>query len=90
MKVSILVGLGAVLQSVNAVAIVPRQQSVPGVVSAPMWRRDGTRSVENDILRRDRLLKRQSVTLDLISSVDKLLYFANSMLRLFGGKVTDG
>src|SRR5579862_1609809 len=78
MKVSILVGVGYLLQCVNALAIAPRQQTVPGVISAPMWRRDETRSVQNDLARRERLLKRQSVPVTLANSADKLLYFANS------------
>lgn len=82
MKTSFLVGVGLFLQGVTAVAIHPRQESTtPGVVQAPVWRRDETRSVQNDLLRREYLHKRatsNTVSLDLISASNKLLYFANS------------
>ena len=71
---------------VNAAAFLPRQHQEihrdtnPGVISAPLWRRDETRSVENDIRRREQLSKRQTtgtVNLNLRNTANKLLYFAN-------------
>jgi hypothetical protein len=82
MKTSFWVGVGLFLQGVASFAIIPRQESsTPGVISAPVWRRDQTRSVENDLVRRDFLQKRatsNTVSLDLLSAANKLLYFANS------------
>ena len=79
MKVSLFVGAGLFLQCVNGIAVFPRQQQVPGVVSAPVWRRDQTHNVEADLLRRAYLQKRQSntVSLNLNGAENKLLYFAN-------------
>jgi hypothetical protein len=81
MHISVLVGVllpCLVVQCVAAAAVAPRQQGVPGVIQAPMWRRDGTRSVEADILRRDHLQRRQTVSVPLPGASNKLLYFANS------------
>ena len=82
MHISVLVGVllrCLVVQCVAAAAVAPRQQQgVPGVIQAPMWRRDGTRSVEADILRRDHLQRRQTVSVPLPGASNKLLYFANS------------
>jgi hypothetical protein len=89
MWVSILLGIGVLVESVTAAAFIPRQLDgvVQGVISAPLWRRDETRSVENDILRRDRLARRQSstVNVDLANTADKLLYFANGIASSYGG-----
>ena len=81
MKVSILVGVATVLQVVSAFAVGPRQAaSNNGIIAAPVWRRDESRSVENDLARRDLLVKRQSdtVPVSLDNPPSKLLYFANS------------
>ena len=80
MKIALLVGATVVLQGVQGVALFPRGQ-VPGVVSAPVWRRDETRNVAADLVRRDHLERRatsSTVSLDLINANNKLLYFANS------------
>jgi hypothetical protein len=78
-----LLSIGAIADYVSAAAFLPRQvvPSTPGVVSAPVWRRDQTRCVESDIRRRDRLSKRQSnvVPVDLYNTAFRLLYFANSL-----------
>lgn len=91
MKASILVGVTAVLQVASAFAVGPRQVASNGVIAAPVWRRDESRSVENDLARRDLLVKRQSntVPVSLDNPPSKLLYYANSNLPLgcFG---TDG
>ena len=82
MHLSVFLGvLGVCLPYVSGVALAPRQQGVPGVIQAPMWRRDGTRSVEADVLRRDHLQRRQTagtVSVPLPGASNKLLYFANS------------
>ena len=79
MKVSILfLGIGSVF--VSGFAIHPRYNT-PGVVTAPVWRKDQTRSVENDLVRRDMLIKRATsgiVGLSLDNPPSKLLYYANS------------
>ena len=80
MKISIIVGVASVLEIVSAFAVGPRQ-SITGIIAAPVWRRDRSRSVENDLARRDRLLnKRQAntVPLSLDNPPSKLLYYANS------------
>ena len=87
MKVSTLLGIGAFLLSyTDALAIQPRHQNVDGVIHAPMWRRGNARNVQSDLTRRDRLLKRQTDSVTLYNSVDKLLYFANSTF-LFDSKL---
>ena len=81
MKPSFVLSIAGFLQLVTAVAIYPRHtQNVPGVVAAPMWRRDRTRSIENDIARRDRLTKREAVPVTLQNAEGKLLYFAQGIL----------
>jgi hypothetical protein len=82
MKFSLLVGLAVAIQGVCGAAVLhrPREQS-GGVISARLWRRDESRSVENDLARRDRLSKRSTadtVPLTLDNPPSKLLYFANS------------
>jgi hypothetical protein len=78
MKVSILVGLAVAIEGVYGLAVAARQQS-GGVVAAPFSRRDGTRSVENDLRRRQELTKRaNTVTQVLDNPPSKLLYYANS------------
>jgi hypothetical protein len=83
MKGSIFAGLVGVLSGalvIDAAVISPRGP-VPGVIQAPVWRRDQTRSVENDLARRAHLTKRQvsnTVSLNLDNANNKLLYFANS------------
>jgi len=79
MKISILVGVTSVLQFVSAAAVGPRQ--VGGVIAAPVRRIDKSRSVENDLARRDLIVKRQTantVALSLDNPPSKLLYYANS------------
>jgi hypothetical protein len=81
MKVFTVLGTGLFLQFVHGLAVHQRQIDIPGVISAPVWRRDASHSVENDITRRDHLLKRQvsnTVPLTLENAPSKLLYFANS------------
>jgi len=81
MKISILVGVTSVLHVVSAYAVGPRQVGGNGVIAAPVWRRDQSRSVENDLARRDLLVKRQTantVPLALDNPPSKLLYYANS------------
>jgi hypothetical protein len=83
MKVSqLFLVVGSILQGVcvSGFAIHPRYNT-PGVVAAPIWRRDQTRSIENDFNRRDMLIGRATsgtlgVTLD--NPPSKLLYYANS------------
>jgi hypothetical protein len=93
MKISILVGLAVAIEGVCGVAVevmarhqVPRQQG-GGVVAAPFSRRDGTRSVENDLRRRQELTKRGSTVSQVLDNPpSKLLYYANSIapyLRFF-------
>ena len=83
MKVSILLlGIGTVLEGifVSGSVIHPRFNA-PGVVTAPIGRRDRTRSVENDFVRREMLIRRATsgtVGLTLDNSPSKLLYYANS------------
>jgi len=81
MKVSIFLGVAIVLQCfVGALVISPRQNTL-GVVQAPVWRRDQTRSVESDRIRRSTLSKRATsgtVALSLDNPPSKLLYYANS------------
>lgn len=84
MKVSVILGVAALFQCTNAMAVSPRHPF--GVISAPVWRRDQTRSVENDLTRRSQLTKRQTantVPLALDNPPVKLLYFANSMTTHF-------
>jgi len=90
MKVSILVGVATVLQVVSAYAVGPRQAGSNGVIAAPVWRRDQSRNVENDLVRRELLVKRQSntVPVSLDNPPSKLLYYANSMTPPDSG--TDG
>jgi hypothetical protein len=83
MKISIVLGVATLLQCISALAVSPRHPS--GVISAPVWRRDETRSVENDLTRRSKLTKRQTadtVALPLDNPPVKLLYFANSTSTL--------
>jgi hypothetical protein len=83
MKVSIIFGVGTVLQVVSGLAVYPRQISDRGFIHAPMWRRDQTRSVENDLVRRSHILKRATtdvVNLSLDNTPTKTLYYANSTL----------
>lgn len=82
MKPSLALSIAGFLQLASAAAILhPRHaQNVPGVVAAPMWRRGRTRSVENDIARRDHLTKRQTVPVSLENAEGKLLYFAQGIL----------
>ena len=78
MKTLCILVLVSVLQAVNGVAIGPRHPS--GVVQAPIWRRDLTRSVENDLRRREHLSKRQTsntASLMLSNPPGNLLYLAN-------------
>jgi hypothetical protein len=94
MKISILVGVTSVLQVVSALAVGPRQATGNGVITAPVWRRDQSRSVENDLARRNLLAKRQTantVPVALDNPPSKLLYFANSTSPLpHGSSGTDG
>lgn len=81
MKVSIFLGVGALLQCVVSAWVISPRQNAPGVVQAPVRRRDQTRSVHNDYIRRDMLVRRATsgtVGLTLDNPPTKLLYFANS------------
>ena len=82
MRFSILLGLAVAVEGASGAAVLhhPRQQR-GGVISAPVWRRDETRSVENDVRRRDHLVRRatgDTVPLTLDNPPSKLLYYANS------------
>lgn len=82
MKISVFWGIGSVLQGVlvSGFAIHPRD-NYPGVVAAPIWRTDQPRSMEDDLVRRDMLIKRAtSGTLGVVldNPPSKLLYYANS------------
>jgi len=82
MRFLILPGLAAAIEGAYGAAVLPRQQS-GGVISAPVWRRDETRSIENDVRRRDHLVKRataDTVPLTLDNPPSKLLYYANSTI----------
>jgi hypothetical protein len=81
MKVSIFWGLGTILLCVVSGRVIAPRQDVAGVVQAVIWRRDQTRSVENDLSRRNALINRASsgpVALTLDNTPSKLLYYANS------------
>ena len=82
MRFWILLGLAVASDGACGAAVLhhPRQQS-GGVISAPVWRRDDTRSIENDVRRRDHFVKRataDTVPLTLDNPPSKLLYYANS------------
>jgi hypothetical protein len=81
MKVSTFLGVATVLQCFVSGLVISPRQNTPGVIQAPVWRRDQTRSVENDRMRRSALSKRSTsgtVALTLDNPPSKLLYYANS------------
>lgn len=82
MQISILWMIGLFLQAVvSGRAGINLQGTSPGVILAPVWRKDRTRSVVNDHVRRDSLIERatsSTVGLTLDNPSNKLLYYANS------------
>jgi len=84
MKVGLIFAVGTLLEGLASGFVVPRQKN-PGVIAANVFRRDRTRSVENDIRRRSQLLERATsgtVQQILDNTPTKLLYFANSKTPL--------
>jgi len=82
MKISTILAVALLLESVYGAAIVRRepQRSVPGVVSFPIKRRHHIQSVGQDIARRDGLLgKRAAGTVSLPLQNAQLLYYANGI-----------